>query len=306
MHARRTTGALAALAAGAALALPLGGCGLKALSHPFGAGSRTAAQAQPAKGKPAKGQSTKGQPAHGSMAEARARAIADPGQAYWPFHEAELLLAADSVAPAEASLKAALARDPGYAPALALLSKLWFRAGRHEEAIRLLDAARADASRFPKGFPPELAASLALHDEAIGRPDLAARAMAGVPRSRAGSVGVLVTLRGDAPDSAAAPALALVRDDPKSAANQNNAGIVRLRGGDPEAAEKAFRRAIEIDPSLPGPYYNLAILAKFYRLDDAAAARWYREYRTRSSDDPDGLAQVFAPAQEKPVAEKKD
>jgi tetratricopeptide (TPR) repeat protein len=285
-------GRLSARAACVALACLLAGCSMKTLAHPFG-------MARPASETPSG-------PPRGSMAEARARAVAEPGQAYWPYHEAELLLRVDSLAPAEAALQTALARDPGYAPALSLLSKLWFRAGRHQDAIRLLEGARADKERFPKGLPPELSAALALHDEAIGRPDLAEQAMAGVPRGRAESAGILVILRGGTPDSASSRALALQREHPTSAADQNNAGIVRLRAGDPDGAEKAFRRAIELDPTLAGPYYNLAILEKFYRLDDQAAARWYRESRARSADDPDGLAQVFAPAADKPVAEKKD
>jgi Flp pilus assembly protein TadD len=85
-----------------------------------------------------------------------------------------------------------------------------------------------------------------------------------------------------------------VRDEPKRAANQNNYGITRLRAGDPDGAREAFQKAIKLDPTLPGPYYNLAILEKFYLFDDAAAAKWYAAYRARSSDDPDGLAHVFA------------
>src|SRR4029453_3853658 len=84
-------------------------------------------------------------------------------------------------------------------------------------------------------------------------------------------------MRGASPDSANAAAAAMVRDRPKSAANQNNAGIARLRAGDPDGAEKLFQRAIELDSRLPGPYYNLAILEKFYRLDDSGAGRWFPE-----------------------------
>jgi tetratricopeptide (TPR) repeat protein len=276
----------------------LASCSMKVLSHPLGLGDHhEAARAEaPA---PASAPS-------GSFQEAREQMTAQPQEPYWPYRMAELYLHADSLAKAEAALQAALTRNPGYAPALALLSKLYYESARYEQGARLLEAARSEPGRFPEGFPPELSAALALHEEALGRPDLAAQAMASVPKSRAGSVGVFVTMRGDSPDSATAAATALVRDHPKSAINQNNYGIARLRAGDPAEASKAFQRAIEIDPALPGPYYNLAILEKYYRLDDAAAERWFHQYRERATDDPDGLAQVFDRAPAKPMAEKKD
>ncbi len=280
-----------------ALALPLASCSMRTLAHPLGLGAKAVPPTPAAQA---------ADTPKGSLAEAREQAVAQPTVAYWPYREGELQLGADSLAGAEASLQRALTRDAGYAPALALLAKIYYDTGRFEQGVRLLEGARATPGRFPDGFPPELSAALALHDEALGRHDQAAQAMRDVPKGRAGSVGVFVTLRGDSPDSAAAAAAALVREHPKSAADQNNFGIARLRAGDPEAAAKAFQRAIEIDPTLPGPYYNLAILEKFYRLDDAAAERWFHKYRERATDDPDGLAQVFEKTPPKPVAEKKD
>jgi predicted Zn-dependent protease len=243
-----------------------------------------------------------------ALTEAHERAVAEPTQAYWPFRAATLELQADSLAHARASLAAALARDPGYVPALALASELDAREGRHLEAARRLEAARADATRFPNGLPPALKAALALHYDALERPDLAAAALASLPpseREGLGSAVVYLTLRGDAPDSAAALAAAMVRRQPKSAVCQNNYGIARLRAGDPKAARAAFLEAIERDPSLPGPYYNLAILEKYFTLDDDAAAKWFARYRERSTRDPDGLAEAFTKAPAKAVASGK-
>ena len=243
-----------------------------------------------------------------ALSEARERTVTEPTQAYWPFRAAALELQADSLAQARASLASALARDPGYVPALALASELDAREGRHLEAARRLEAARADTKRFPNGLPPALRAALALHYDALDRPELAAAAMASLPQSereQLGSAAVYLTLRGDAPDSAAALATAMVRHQPKSAANQNNYGIARLRAGDPKAARAAFLEAIERDPSLPGPYYNLAILEKYFTLDDDAAAKWFARYRERSTRDPDGLAEAFAKAPAKAVAAGK-
>jgi hypothetical protein len=50
----------------------------------------------------------------------------------------------------------------------------------------------------------------------------------------------------------------------------------------------------------------MAILEKFYRLDDDAARKWFRRYRERSSADPDNLAQVLDAGAADPVAERKD
>jgi tetratricopeptide (TPR) repeat protein len=157
-------------------------------------------------------------------------------------------------------------------------------------------------------MPPALAADLALHYEAIGRHDLAQNLAAGLTDDdgrEAGSVRVFITLRGDAPDSATDLARSVAHAQDKSAPSQNNFGITRLRAGDPEGARKAFLNAIALDPALPGPYYNLAILEKFYMLDDDAAAGWFKLYRQRASDDPDGLAQVFETNTTKPIAADK-
>ena len=111
-----------------------------------------------------------------------------------------------------------------------------------------------------------------------------------------------MTLRGEKPEAATEMARAALDDDPRSAVNQNNYGITQLRAGDPKAARSAFLRAIEIDPKLPGPYYNLAILERFYMFDEEAATRWLKEYRERASEDPDGLFKSDA----KPVAGKEN
>ena len=228
---------------------------------------------------------------------ARAQAEQFPDEPYWPYRLAELRLAADSTAAAEGSLKTALARDRSYAPALSLLSKLYFDSGRHVEAIRMLEAARARVEDFPDGFPPELLSGLALHYDALGR---IARADSLMDAIRSGDrkatrvAGIYLALRGTDPAAAAAPAGAAVKENPRSAVRQNNYGITRLRAGDPVEARKAFNDAIALDPTLAGPYYNLAILEKYYALDDAAAEHWLALYRKRSASDPDSLFGAIA------------
>jgi tetratricopeptide (TPR) repeat protein len=244
----------------------------------------------------------------GKIAEAREQMALQPNEPYWPYSIAKLEVEADSLAAAERDLEAALERNPDYVPALALQTSLDYRSGRHTEAIRRLEAARARSSSFPNGLPPVLAAGLALHYDALDRVDLAREAIAAAPAGAREAEGarVYLTLRGEHPDSAVAIAKDVLDDDPRSAVNQNNWGITRLRAGDPVAAEKAFRRAIELDPALAGPYYNLAILEKYYRFDDDSAAKWFGLYWDRSHADPDGLASIFGKTAPAPLAGGKD
>jgi tetratricopeptide (TPR) repeat protein len=243
----------------------------------------------------------------GGIEDARQRVTAFPDDPYWRYRLGQFYVAADSLPAAEAALQSALARDAAYAPALALLSKLYFESGRHAEAVRLLEPVRSRPDAFPSDTRQALLAGLALHLDALGRPDLAG---ATIPRAadadlkRTGAAMVYVSLRGDQPDSAADLARATLHEDSRSAVNLNNYGITRLRAADPKDARKAFMEAIERDPGLPGPYYNLAILEKYYLLDDDAASRWFREYWKRSHQDPDSLVGVFADGAPKNVAQK--
>jgi tetratricopeptide (TPR) repeat protein len=274
---------VAALAAGATL---LSGCAMSVL------GKRVALfepGEEPAAARP------------GSIAEAREQMALAPSEPYWPYRMGQLYLTADSAARAESALETALARDPSYAPALSLLSKMYYDTGRHEDAVRMIEAARsrAAASGVAGGVPRTLLVGLALHYDALGRPDLADPVMAEAAQpSRAGSADVYMTLRGATPEAATEMATEAVQRDPRNAVHQNNYGIVRLRAGDAKAARRAFEAALELDPKLPGPYYNLAILEKYYLLDDEAAARWFKQYWQRSTADPDGLAAVFGKSAE--------
>jgi predicted Zn-dependent protease len=238
--------------------------------------------------------------------EARERGSLAPNEPYWPYREAQLDLDADSLEAARAALEASLARDSSYLPALSLLSKLDYESGRNADAVRRIEAAR---SRFPDGLPPALQTALALHYDALDRPDLARATLPGAPAGDLGDGGsarVFLILRGDHPDSATALAASAVHDDPRSAVNQNNYGITRLRASDPAGARKAFLKAIDLDSHLAGPYYNLAILEKYYLLDDQAAAKWFDLYWDRSHADPDGLAGIFGKGASKPLAGGKD
>lgn len=280
--------ALLVLALGAA-SVPLHGCGVSVLGRRVDLLHSTP--------KPEQGGDAD------DLRSAREQATLAPNEPYWPYRVGQIRLADDSLALAEAAFGEALRRDPTYAPALSLLSKRYYESGRHEEAVRLLEAARAKAGA---GLSPPLLAGLALHYDALGQNERADALLATLPRSTkdgTGEAAVYLTLRGAAPDSATELAKDVFHANSKSAADQNNYAITRLRAGDPIAARKAFLAAIDRDPNLPGPYYNLAILEMYYLFDDAAAKAWFEKYWSRSTQDPDGLAVVFGKREPKTLAE---
>lgn len=225
------------------------------------------------------------------LREARERTVTEPAEAYWPFRAGEILASRDSLREAESMLRISLERDPDHAAALSLQSRVWFDQGRHQEAIALLEAARSRSGAFPQ----ELRVGLALHYDAIDRPDVSRALLSDAGRledaSRSGAV--YLALRSAVSDSVAGVKKNGIEGGAHTAAEHNNLGIVKLRSGDPNGARKEFQTAIDKDPKLPGPYYNLAILEKFWLLDDDAAERWFRAYRQRSNDDPDSLFAVF-------------
>lgn len=240
-----------------------------------------------------------------TIAEAHERVTSFPGDPYWRYRLGRFYVDADSLPAGEHELRAALAQNPTYAPALASLSQLYYKTGRHEEAVRLLEPARSRPDAFTPEARQALMAGMALHLDALGRPDLAG---AMVPRDaedlkRTGPAMVYVGLRGEHPDSVAKLARETLRDS-RSAVNLNNYGITLLRAADPKGARKAFKDAIERDPDLPGPYYNLAIVERFFFVDDEAAGAYFRDYWKRSHDDPDSLRTVFAKDPVKSVAQK--
>lgn len=232
-----------------------------------------------------------------------------PEEPYWSLRLAIVKIANGDPLGAELALLTALERSPGYAPALSLLSKLYFDLGRHEEAIEKLEAARTQIESFPDGIPEEFLAGLALHYDALDDLDTSEALMAEIPHSgdaQIPSPRVYLALRGESPETATDLAAAALKRDDKSAVNHNNYGITRLRAGDPEGARAAFVNAIDLDPNLPGPYYNLAILEKYYLLDDATAAEWFRLYEKRAQDDPDGLTDVFRESDPQAMRENGD
>jgi len=277
-----------ALACGALLGL-LTGCSVLHLGRSARTGDVTSASAD-AKPEGKRGREKKTDAAKlDPLAEAQLRAEEQPGEPWWPYRVATLEASAGRPAEAEASLRAAVARDSSYAPALSALSRTLYEQGRHEEAIQMLAPVREGHVTMSDGERATLLAGLALHEAALGREADARATASSLPRDEAAGVNGYLAVRGTDRDEAGKATEAALKGSPGSAAFHNNRGIALLRAADADAAEKEFLRAIELDPTRAAPYYNLAILERWYRLDAAAAAARFKQYWNLSHADPDSL-----------------
>ena len=231
----------------------------------------------------------------GPRLDARGEALAgmarQPSEPYWPFRLAELSAAADSIPAAVVHLKAALALNPDYAPALSLLTRIYFDSRAHAEAITLLEGTLA---RQPLA-PVELRVALALHLDAAGERGRAEAVLAACPgdsRELRGARSYL-SLRGDNVSGVLEAAERALEADRDNAVNHNNYGVALLCAGRPLEARDAFQAAIDRDATLAGALYNMAIVETFYLFNDSAGREWFARYRQHASDDPDGLASVL-------------
>jgi tetratricopeptide (TPR) repeat protein len=246
--------------------------------------------------------------ANDPLAEAHERMVEEPSEPWWPTRAAQLEAAAGHTAAAENSLRTALQRDSTYAPAMTQLSRMLYEQGRHDEAVQLLEPVRDQRVSMDASDRAAVLAGLALHEAALGHDDEARATLEQLghaDRDDAASVAAYLALRGRSADSAVKLTQVAVKAVPGSAANHNNLGIALLRAADPDGAAREFERAIALDPRLPGPWYNMAILERWYRLDRTAAAQRFQQYWARSHADPDSLAAELAhdsPAP--PVAEE--
>ncbi|MBK8229686.1 MAG: hypothetical protein IPK72_03680 [Candidatus Eisenbacteria bacterium] len=194
--------------------------------------------------------------------------------------------------------------DSTGASILSLRSRVWFRLGRHEEAIAALERHRLgwEGAASSSEYPLELLAALALHHAAAGQVEVAEALLdsyyaPGPHWSKIGSVLAYVALRSAHPErrgpSAAERALQADGDAPEAL---NNQGIALLVRGDPETARIRLEQAHALDPDLPGPLYNLAIVEQFYFFREEKARAWFDLYLERSDLDPDGLKSILTPS----------
>lgn len=220
----------------------------------------------------------------------RQRAL-EPGQPFWPFQMATWQLGAGDTGLARAYLDTVLTIDPDFAPAVSLLSKIQYDTGQYEQAAGML---QGFLDRNPDA-PDAMRVALALHLQALAEPEKSAIYLADCD-DQSGAVRTARTfahLRSEDFQSSLPLAEDALADNPHSAANHNNHGISLLYAGRPEEARQAFFRALEIDPELPGPLYNLAIVENFYFFDTEASRDYFHRYQTvtrdRYAEDPDDL-----------------
>ena len=221
----------------------------------------------------------------------RAKAQLAPQEPYWPFRMGELYAAVDSTSQAVTHLQKALDIDTAYAPAVALLSKIYYEAELYEDAIVMLE----DFLTRNPDAPDAVRAALALHLEAVGDVDTAQAVLAQCSGNskEVRATRTFVSLRDDDLQAALASAKQALDDNGNSAANHNNYGVALLWAGRPDDARRAFKNALKLDDKLPGALYNMAIVEAFYFFDEEKGRKWFARYRKYASDDPDNLASVL-------------
>jgi Tfp pilus assembly protein PilF len=227
------------------------------------------------------------------LAATRAKLALAPNEPYWSFRLGELYAAADSTTLAMQYLNSALEVDPSYAPAAALLSKIYYQVGMYAQGVDLLDGFFARNAQAPD----ELRVALALHLDATGDVARAETVLAQCTEDSeaAREARTYVALRGQNPKAALSPAKQALDADDASAVNHNNYGIALLHAGRPVEAREQFKNALSIDDKLPGALYNMAIVEAFYFFDEAAGREWFARYKKVASDDPDDLTARFGP-----------
>ncbi len=228
------------------------------------------------------------------------------GEPFWPCELGRMAMAADSLAVADAAFARALARDPAHVPSASLRAALRHRTERDQTSLEELATFETALLAEGRAWPAELELARALHFAALRRFAEARTSLARAPRLRAAdggsieaaqlaSITAYIELAGDDPRGAVGPAQNAASAEPDGPIQQNNLGITQLIAGDPERARASFLQATELDPTLPGPLYNLAITEQFYFFDPSAAREWFERYLTLDESDPDNLRGALGP-----------
>ncbi len=216
-----------------------------------------------------------------------ATAYTDDHAAWKLYEEGEQMLQAFRYEPAEASLRAALEADPDLAPALAALGELAIRQGRAEEARNWLAAADSLTARLEDRRARVLlqlrlsGAKMSRYGEA--RDSLLALAQDLAPQEVVVLVAEAVDHeRAGEVDAAERTWRRILEIDPNYAAAYNFLGYLYLNQGRYEEAETAMRRYAFVAPDLANPHDSLGdVLSTVGRYEEAEA-----EYRTALAKDP--------------------
>jgi len=137
----------------------------------------------------------------------------------------------------------------------------YLRAGGFQAALERLEPLLAEYGRTPEVLNGVASALLGLgrEDEALARLEEAV-AVPGSPPEVLVSLGRLHFQRGCR--TALAALTAATEQDPRSLVAWYNRGIVHMALGDHDAAEAAWRRALELDPSDRGIRANLDLVSR--------------------------------------------
>ena len=162
-------------------------------------------------------------------------------------------------------------------------------------AMRIFVSHSHEDDAWCRALVNALRASLALNYEAMGDADKADAALASCTASArdAQCPRLLASLRKNDPKALLADAKSALDADGKSAANHNNYGIALLVAGKPFDARDEFKKALDLDATLAGALYNMAIVQTFYFFDDTSGRDWYARYMKVGTDDPDNLKAHF-------------
>jgi predicted AlkP superfamily phosphohydrolase/phosphomutase/tetratricopeptide (TPR) repeat protein len=220
---------------------------------------------------------------------------------------ASVLLQKGDLAGAESELRKALAREPGYVPALMTLSQVLVRQGRAEEAFEAarfavnrsasvehmsyvqlaLLAVRAGKSeetvellkrlrdRRPKAAGIHTAlGTLALHDEAADEAERYFRAALSLEPTSPEAMGQLFQMYRD--DGRETELEGMLREalrlNDRAVLQHNWLGLILARRGDAAGAEAEYRRALELAPDFGGTMANLGSLyGRLGRLEEAVS-----------------------------------
>lgn len=203
-----------------------------------------------------------------------------------PEHlEARMLLAQILVGSGKAGEAVALVEgdydyDESDPRVLEFIGTVYGRAGRVEQSRNYL---RRAASAAPDNETVKV--KVALAEIASGDFDVAMRYLEALgPDTRSGeALKLLVTLQRDELDETIALADKLLQQDPDQAWVNFMLGNARLKKSEVDAAEAAYRRAVDIDPTFSAAMINLASIAE-YREQYGKAAEWLEK---ANAVDPD-------------------
>ena len=170
---------------------------------------------------------------------------------------------------AMSTLHEALQRDPAHEASLAFLAMLLHETGRSIEALQFF------AARPAADWPETVRFNIALLHAATGNTQEARTILSGLEHG-----GLAATARAnlayldllDEDDASAAARLEALGAQ-ASPEVRNNVAVARLRRGDVDGAVKLLEEIIAREPQFAPAHFNLALVLRHYRFDDAGAVR---------------------------------